>query len=45
MVCVTLNFTLQLIKKNMNRKASLLNQESPCRTLKNFKVLNKREER
>ena len=28
----------------MISKTSFLNQESPCRTLKIFKVLNKREE-
>ena len=29
----------------MIRKTSFLNQESPCRPLKTFKVLNEREER
>ena len=47
MVRVTLNLTLQLFKtkKNMIRKTSFLNQESPRRTLKIFKLLSKREER
>ena len=31
-------------KKNMIRKTSFFNQESPCYTLKIFKLLNKREE-
>ena len=45
MVRVTLNFTLQLFeKKNMIHKTSVLNQESLCRTMKIFKLLNKREE-
>ena len=45
MVRVTLFFTLQLFKKkNMIRKASFLNQESPRSTLKIFKLLDKREE-
>ena len=41
---VTLHFTLQLIKKNMIHKTSFMNQESPCGTLKIFKILSKREE-
>ena len=47
MVRVMLFFTLQLFKKkkNMIRKASFLNQESPRSTLKIFKLLDKREER
>ena len=47
MVQVTLSFTVSkdVQKKNMIRKTSSLNHESPCHPLKIIKLMNKREER
>lgn len=47
MVQVTLSFTVSkdVQKKNIIRKTSSLNHESPCHPLKIIKLMNKREER